>query len=670
MALDRDVLGRLIPPRADKETPDLTVLSSYCNRLLEYARPDDMLHAIGAVPGTTSIRVTYIGSPHLDDVMKHTGQFRFAVPACSCGMPNGEHLCTTSLDWIPSAFSDLKRMLSKGLNHVPCADLDVSAVCDVHAAVAEAVAGVSYVAAAREWALQTLAAAPVESVDAVHVTKDHPGVQYIMQRCFVSCVDKAANQPMFICKHLALTMALRHCIDTPSFEHQAVLPDTHVLSRDLRRIAPFLPQPDPGKVPRLATLYPVVKLHKTPVGWRMITSACGTVLHDAAVLLQATTACLIGEYKGYCALRNSSLRAFHRFNVQCCPLIQDGRVCLINVDSRAKYLCDFSADVDHCFDVIPHASLLDALNAVSARLRSEYGSAHNGKEPSFVCSVKVEDGHLAVTSVRFTHRKPSPAQRVLSVDAWMSLCSAVVSNCFVQVADKVFRVTAGIPQGLHCSPDWCNLFLLHHEVQFVLNHPADAHDVLLHWFRQVDDVRVVVRATRDNVAKGWSCAQWHAHLHSLLSRIYPAPLNLSLTCALSSDPESPFLCETGFLDIKSSLLLDGTLQVELIRKEQKLPIPVCQYVHLDSNRPVSQCYSVIVSLVISAVWHNSAPGPLFHDLLFICKKFIANGHDKARVIRKVTAALQRDYSYLNLGYDPAKLWLSNQWRVRQALDHT
>lgn len=217
MTLERDALGRLVPPSSGKETPDLTVKAWYCNRLLEHARPDDMLKAVGAIPQDTSVRMIYTGSPHLQDVLKHTGQFRSVVPACCCGMPGGAHLCTTSLDWIPDTYADVQRMLAKGLNHVPCAELDVQAVCSVHAAVAEAVAGAAFVEPALVWVHQTLSSCEIPVVDAVQFSRDHPSVRYIMRRCFVSCVDKAANQAMFICKHLAVTMALTHCVDSPSF---------------------------------------------------------------------------------------------------------------------------------------------------------------------------------------------------------------------------------------------------------------------------------------------------------------------------------------------------------------------------------------------------------------------------------------------------------------------
>jgi hypothetical protein len=669
MSLETDVLGRLVPPSTESDFTGLTVLAFYCNRLLEQARPDRMLHDIGAVPRDVRIRITYKGNAHMVDFLKHTSQFRSPLPMCTCGTPGGEHICTTSMSWIPDAYADIKRMLAKGLNHVPCAPLDVQAVCDVHAAVAESVAGPEFVQAARDWVVRMLAPLPIPEYDTLDVSREHPGIKYILHRCFVSCVDKACNQPMFICRHLAVSMVLKHCTESPAFDATCSYPDPNSIITSLRQFAPFLPAPAHTtrniKPPKFATLYPVVKVHKSPVGWRMITSAVGTVLHNPAVVLQATTSCLLDELKQHCARLNQEAGAMHGCNVQFFPLISDGRVCLVNVNPRSRFLCDFSADVDHCFDVIPHTSLLASLRDVARMVTEAYRHMHRSKQPHFVIGCKPDGEQLVVSSVHLTHRNPSPGRHVLTVDAWLSLSEAVIANCFAQVAGHVFKVISGIPQGLHCSPDWCNLFLLRQEIRFVQSNLAASHDVLLHWYRQVDDVRVVVKATPSNLARRMSCSQWHEHLHTLLARIYPEPLHLSPTCELVND--EGVLCTTAFLDIRSSLLAEGTLHVELIRKEKKLPIPVCQYVHADSNRPLNQCYNVLIGLVMTAVWHNTAPGPCLADVLLVCKRFVSNGHQKHRVMQVVSKAMAKDYSFLRLEYDPGALWRANLWRVHQAL---
>lgn len=368
MAVGHDALGRLqlLPQPDDK--PDLSILAPYVNRLLEQARPEAMLQALGLVAPDTIVRVTYKGDPHIADIVKDTSQFRLPPPPCTCGMPGGAHLCTTNIDWIPDCFDDVKRMLQKGLNHVPCAPLDVQAVVDVHASIARALGGPCYEDAAREWVHQTLAATHIPVVDVVQLSRSHPGIKYVISKCFVGCVDKAANQPMFICKHYALSMVYNHCMDNPACELLTSSPNTTAICQQLRGIVPWLPKDPSTKADKFATIYPVIKVHKTPVGWRMITSAVGTILHDPAVLLQATTSCLLEELKHVCALLNKELMLFKQCNVQMHPLIPDGRVCLLNVNPRQKYLCDVSADVDKCFDMIPHVQLLEAMRATSRLL--------------------------------------------------------------------------------------------------------------------------------------------------------------------------------------------------------------------------------------------------------------------------------------------------------------
>ena len=86
----------------------------------------------------------------------------------------------------------------------------------------------------------------------------------------------------------------------------------------------------------------------------------------------------------------------------------------------------------------------------------------------------------------------------------------------------------------------------------------------------------------------------------------------------------------------------------LLPRSPSLPRNTTPYVWADSNRPLRACYNVMVGLVMSAVWHNTASGPLLSDLVYLCKKFIANGHELNRVLRVVHSALSKDYSFLAL----------------------
>ena len=45
----------------------------------------------------------------------------------------------------------------------------------------------------------------------------------------------------------------------------------------------------------------------------------------------------------------------------------------------------------------------------------------------------------------------------------------LVDNIYIQVGNRMFRQTIGIPIGTDCAPLLANLFLFHYEYKFMLN---------------------------------------------------------------------------------------------------------------------------------------------------------------------------------------------------------
>jgi len=218
--IELDPLGRRIPPKAEKNKPDVTIIAWYYNRLQEATDPAQMLKDLHLVHPDANIQVSYKVNDNLAALFKDTNQFRQNIPPCQCGLPGGQHLCTTSTDWIPEQYQEVKHALASGLNHIPLAPLDINPVLEQNETIAKHFGGPAAVTSAREWTLSKLASCRIAKVDtpSSHVLhKDHPGVMFVKNICFVTCVDKASNQPLFICKHHAVTMALDHCCQNPSF---------------------------------------------------------------------------------------------------------------------------------------------------------------------------------------------------------------------------------------------------------------------------------------------------------------------------------------------------------------------------------------------------------------------------------------------------------------------
>ena len=135
--------------------------------------------------------------------------------------------------------------------------------------------------------------------------------------------------------------------------------------------------------------------------------------------------------------------------------------------------------------------------------------------------------------------------------------------------------------------------------------------------------------------------------------MYPSYLSLSATCK-DPDEEELFAADTGFLDIQSLLCWSGKLVTSIIRKEQKLPFQVVQYVHLESNRPVHACYNVLINLVLAVVWHCNTSGDFLAQIRHLVKVFMHHGFQRRMLVKVVSKTLHgRDFSAVKLDYDPA-----------------
>jgi hypothetical protein len=108
--------------------------------------------------------------------------------------------------------------------------------------------------------------------------------QYVAKNFFTGCIDKAKGQPFSLCKRCALQLVAHHMSSSPAF---IIVPnaDYSQLSALISRKIPSFFLPPMQKIP---TLYPIGKIHKTPIRFRFISSTAGCytsqytkVLHTA-----------------------------------------------------------------------------------------------------------------------------------------------------------------------------------------------------------------------------------------------------------------------------------------------------------------------------------------------------------------------------------------------------
>ena len=99
----------------------------------------------------------------------------------------------------------------------------------------------------------------------------------------------------------------------------------------------------------------------------------------------------------------------------------------------------------------------------------------------------------------------------------------LVDNIYIQVGNKIFRQTIGIPMGTDCAPLLANLFLFYHEYKFMkakLKQSSQVAKLFSNTFRYIDDLLMLNNPM--------------ATFEQEISNIYPQQLELKNTTETDS----------------------------------------------------------------------------------------------------------------------------------------
>ena len=144
---------------------------------------------------------------------------------------------------------------------------------------------------------------------------------------------------------------------------------------------------------------------------------------------------------------------------------------LIYIFSRHFDSFDFST----LYTNIPHDLLLDSISQLSEAYRIR-GAKY----------LVVQGDGTAYWSNTVLTREHS-----ITEDQLVKLIKFLVDNIYIQVGNKIFRQTIGIPMGTDCAPLLANLFLFYYEYNFMkekLKHNSQIAKIFSNTFRYIDDL--------------------------------------------------------------------------------------------------------------------------------------------------------------------------------------
>jgi hypothetical protein len=577
------------------------------------------------------------------------------------------HVRTTDMGIV--RYAPLRHVLSQGLNHIPLTHTLATEVVAVNLSAAQqffdyilvptatslgielqhdAWAVISQ--SAEAWTMYQLQHANPAQTDELNpaVLQDLTRLQQHLHICEV---DKAANTPCFICPQYAQLLVLLRLTESADFVQidRPIHSIVDQMQADLCSIHPMLGTVVDGD--RLPIMRIAYKSHKQ--SYRFLTNASNSLLSGLNSLAQGATSCIMEGLQGALGELNERIQAFVGVATQTCIVVANSQHVAINLPSRIHQ--DLCADITQCFENIPTSPLdADSLPAAltwAVDKAFSFKAKQRGREQ--VLGVKLSDGVPAYVRwqnqpTRGMDTHPNGNIVYLTADAVARLLSYVVSTAYVTAAGKVFKQAKGIPMGADYSPDACNLYFMKYECSAVvrmcrLASSVDARRMLcqewLHCFRMMDDMRFCNAPTlagflRNPVGTGDRNA---------LGWIYPSCVGIDITydvvASASNQPQ-----DTQYLDMLTHISPDGTYSIEIYDKQHKLPITPINYITLHSNRPVSNCYKLVVGQAcrISAVCSNQQLAA--KHLCITLKNMGKRGFSPAKLLATLRAwAAENDY---------------------------
>ena len=148
----------------------------------------------------------------------------------------------------------------------------------------------------------------------------------------------------------------------------------------------------------------------------------------------------------------------------------------------------------------------------------------------------------------------------------------LVDNIYIQVGNRIFKETIGIPMGTDCALLLANLFLFYYEYQFMkdkLKQNNQLAKTFSNTFRYIDDL-----LTLNN-----------PNFEQEISKIYPPQLQLKRTTETDS--------RLSYLDLEVNIV-DKKFSTAVFDKRDGFNFHIVNFPYMDSNIPSKPAYGVYI----------------------------------------------------------------------------
>ena len=387
-------------------------------------------------------------------------------------------------------------------------------------------------------------------------------LQSIHDHFVVVPVDKASSNYSFICKKFYILVLLKELgFDlnnlepkgniTYAIDHRKI---ENIISQhcdDLYNLFKIRCKEENKKVARL---YWLPKLHKTPYKFRFIAGARHSTTKSLSIKINKGLSVIRDHFRRYCeAIYNNS-----------------GINCFWSILSSVEFLDKMKSLKVFNIEVFDFSTLYTNLdqNEVKSHIFSLLDLVFNSSTRRYLC-IGFEKSFLSKIEYRGYH--------TFTIDSFKKAIEFIIDEVFVTFGGCVFRQVNGIPMGGNCSPLLADLFLLHCEYVFMTNlmnnKMLGLARILSNTSRYIDDL----------------CLINYKHFESLIPKIYPNSLKASKSGNDSKNVE--------YLDIMIKITQSG-IRTSVYHKVDDFPFEVTLLTFPDNCAPAKLGLHVFGSQVI------------------------------------------------------------------------
>ena len=397
-----------------------------------------------------------------------------------------------------------------------------------------------------------------------YVLSDLECKQYLedFQKRFVLVpADKASNNILVVCKKYYLDVVLKELSTNNGTSPQTYAPCSDHVEHLIAEHEDFLTRQNsriPTDMKQLPGFYWLPKMHKNPIGSRFIAASSACTTKPLSQLLTSSLKLITTHFKQYCEgiARNTG--------VNCFWIIDNATEVLkklkkVNRTKGARHFDSF--DFSTLYTNIPHDLLLDSISQLISEAYRIRGAKY----------LIVQGDGTAYWSNTMSTRDHS-----ITEDQLVKQIKFLVENIYIQVGNKIFRQTIGIPMGTDCAPLLANLFLFYYEYKFMkekLKQNSQVAKIFSNTFRYIDDLLTLNNPTFEQE----------------ISNIYPQQLELKRTTETDS--------RLSYLDLEVNIS-NRRFTTAVFDKRDGFNFHIVNFPHMDSNIPSKPAYGVYISQLV------------------------------------------------------------------------